>query len=80
MPSCAKQRRFVVIDASSAQIQNTPYSGAIIEEINNGGLEALMHHLLEVDLNVVDLRKILQNDALSELQVLMNSDGFLCHI
>jgi phage/plasmid-associated DNA primase len=66
VPASAEQRRFVVIDASAARIQDTAYFGAIIHQMENGGLEALMHHLLSVDLEGVNLRKIPQTDALAD--------------
>ena len=50
VPASAEQRRFVVIDASAARMQDTAYFGAIIHQMENGGLEALMHHLQSFDL------------------------------
>ena len=64
VPASAEQRRFVVIDASAARMQDTAYFGAIIQQMENGGLEALMHHLQSLDLEGVNLRKIPQTDAL----------------
>ena len=66
VPASAEQRRFVVIDASAARIQDMAYFGAIIHKMENGGLEALMYHLLSVDLEGVNLRKIPQTDALAD--------------
>jgi len=66
VPASAEQRRFVVIDASAARMQDTAYFGAIIQQMDNGGLEALMHHLQSLDLEGVNLRKIPQTDALAD--------------
>jgi hypothetical protein len=66
VPASSEQRRFVVVDASSAKMQDSSYFGAIINQMNNGGAEALMHHLLSVDLESVNLRKIPQTDALAD--------------
>ena len=66
VPASAEQRRFVVIDASDARMQDTAYFGAIIQQMENGGLEALMHHLQSLDLEGVNLRKISQTDALTD--------------
>jgi hypothetical protein len=66
VPASAEQRRFVVIDASAARMQDTAYFGAIIHQMENGGIEALMHHLQSVDLAGVNLRKIPQTDALAD--------------
>ena len=52
VPASSEQRRFVVVDASSARMQDSSYFGAIINQMNNGGAEALMHHLLSVDLEL----------------------------
>ena len=52
--------------SNAARIQDTAYFGAIIHQMENGGLEALMHHLLSVDLEGVNLRKIPQTDALAD--------------
>ena len=66
VPASAEQRRFVVIDASAARMQDTAYFGAIIQQMESGGLEALMHHLQSLDLEGVNLRKIPQTDALAD--------------
>ena len=66
VPASSEQRRFVVIDASAARMQDTAYFGAIINQMKNGGTGALMHHLLSVDLEGVNLRKIPQTDALAD--------------
>ena len=66
VPASAEQRRFVVIDASPARMQDTAYFGAIIQQMDDGGLEALMHHLQSLDLGGVNLRKIPQTNALAD--------------
>jgi phage/plasmid-associated DNA primase len=66
VPASAEQRRFVVIDASAARMQDTAYFGAVIQQMENGGLAALMHHLQSLDLEGVNLRKIPQTDALAD--------------
>lgn len=66
VPASAEQRRFVVIDASAARMQDTAYFGAIIHQMENGGFEALMYHLLSSDLEGLNLRKRPQTDALAD--------------
>lgn len=66
VPASAEQRRFVVIDASAARMQDTAYFGAVIQQMENGGLAALMHYLQSLDLGEVNLRKIPQTDALAD--------------
>ena len=50
VPASGEQRRFVVINASAARMPDTVYFGAIIHLMENGCLEALMYHLLYLDL------------------------------
>ena len=47
IPASADQRRFVVIEASEARMQDASYFGSIINQIKNGGREALMYFLSE---------------------------------
>lgn len=64
IPASADQRRFVVIEASEARMQDASYFGSIINQIENGGREALMYFLSERDLNRVNLRNIPKTEAL----------------
>ena len=63
-------RRFLVVDVNSAHAQDVPYFEAIIDQMNSGGREALLHYLQEYDLNGVDLRKIPWTRARVEQQYL----------
>ena len=63
------QRRFVVIEASSARIQDSEYFRAIADEMEAGGREALMHVLVNWDLSGINLRKIPRTKALIEQQL-----------
>ena len=51
VPASVDQRRFVVIEASSARIQDSEYFRAIADEMDTGGREALMHVLVNWDLS-----------------------------
>ena len=64
IPASADQRRFVVIEASEARMQDASYFGSIINQIENGGREALMYFLSERDLSGVNLRNIPKTEAL----------------
>ena len=66
VPASLEQRRFVAVDASPAKMQDTSYFGAIINQMENGGTEALMHHFLSFDLESVNLLKIPKTDALDD--------------
>ena len=66
VPAGFGERRFAVLDVGEAQMQNHAYFAAIDEQMNNGGREALLHHLLNFDLSSVNLREIPQTTALVE--------------
>jgi hypothetical protein len=70
VPAGMKERRYFVLDCSSRHLQDTDYFGAIRHEMDNGGLEALLHDLQTRDLSTFNVRTIPHTDALREQQVL----------
>jgi hypothetical protein len=66
VPAGFKERRFAIFDVGEDKIQNEAYFAAIVEEMNNGGREALLYHLLNFDLTQVNLRVIPKTEALLE--------------
>jgi hypothetical protein len=66
VPAAFRERRWAVIDVGISHIQDHAYFAAIDDEMNNGGREALLHHLLNFDLKAVNLRAIPQTAALLE--------------
>jgi hypothetical protein len=65
VPANFGERRWAVFKAGSAQANNREYFAAIDAEMNNGGREALLYHLLhEVDLSKDDPTIIPLTDAL----------------
>ncbi|NNM43015.1 MAG: hypothetical protein HKM07_01555 [Chlamydiae bacterium] len=56
-------RRFFVLDVSSDRKEDTSYFNAIISQLDNGGLEALMHDLLNEDLSGFDPKIMPENFA-----------------
>jgi hypothetical protein len=66
VPAGFGERRFAVIDVGEARKEDHPYFAAIDKEMDEGGREALLHHLLNFDLSTVDLRTIPKTEALLE--------------
>lgn len=57
VPAGLEERRYYVLEVSDCHMQDKVYFKALAEEIENGGQEAFMHHLLnEIDVSEVDLR------------------------
>lgn len=64
VPAGLEERRFFVLDVNDKHIQDHKYFAAIIDQMNNGGREALLYDLLEMDVRDDDLRKIPRTNAL----------------
>ena len=64
VPAGLEERRFLVLDVSDKHMQDHKYFGAIIDQMNNGGHEALLYDLLEMDVKDEDLRKLPRTTAL----------------
>lgn len=58
VPMGMDDRRFLVLEVSSAKKENKIYFAAIIEQMANGGQEALMYDLLHEDLTGFDVRTV----------------------
>jgi hypothetical protein len=74
VPAGMKERRFATFDVGDAHAQDKPYFKAICEQMDNGGREALLHHLLNFDLSTVDLRTIPTTEALFEQKAASMND------
>jgi hypothetical protein len=66
VPAGKDERRFAVFDVDSRCAQNHSYFREMDEELNSGGLEALLADLLAFDLEDVDLWRIPHTEALLE--------------
>jgi hypothetical protein len=64
-----EERRFAVLDVGDEHREDIPYFAAMEREMDNGGREALLHHLLNFDLSRVDLRTIPKTGALLEQKI-----------
>lgn len=69
VPAGPEERRFAVFDVGDQCMQNSAYFGEMMEELENGGYAALLHYLLEFDLESVDLRRIPRTSAQLEQKI-----------
>jgi hypothetical protein len=58
VPIDLDDRRFVVLEVSEARKGDHAYFKALAEEIKNGGTEALIHHLLHLDISEFNPREL----------------------
>ena len=67
VPAGLEERRFLVLDVGDKWMQNTKLFARLREEMNNGGREAFIHHLInEVDISDIDIRTAPKTLALFE--------------
>lgn len=64
VPAGMEERRFMVTDVSDKRIQDKNYFRQIHNQMKNGGLEAMFHDLLELDISNIDIRTIPRTEAL----------------
>jgi hypothetical protein len=69
VPAEFGDRRFFVVDVSDTHARDSTYFGAIHAQLANGGREALLHHLLSMDLSGIDLRRFPETDARHDQQL-----------
>jgi hypothetical protein len=64
IPAGLEERRFFVLDVSEKYMQDERYFKAIFDQMNKGGLEAMLFDLLHYDYSGVDLRTFPRTEAL----------------
>jgi hypothetical protein len=69
VPAAFDERRFAILDVADYHKQDHPYFAAIENQMDDGGREALLHHLLNFDLSTVNLRSTPKTQALLEQQI-----------
>ena len=69
VPAGLDERCFFVLDVSDARAQDTDYFGALKNQLNCGGREAMLHDLMTIDLSDFEVRKVPQTKALAEQKI-----------
>ena len=66
VPTGAKERRFCVLNIDETRAEDHSYFAAINTEMRNGGVEALMHTLMNFDLSHFNVRRYPVTEGLLE--------------
>lgn len=64
VPAGLEERRFLVLKVSSERRQDHEYFKGLRAQMNEGGLEAMLHSLLSLDISRVNLRQVPRTQAL----------------
>lgn len=77
VPAGSNERRYFALDVSKEKMQNKKYFAAIKEQMDNGGREALLHFLLNYNLNDFEVRNVPKTAALQDQKLLsMSAEEF----
>ncbi|WP_372072765.1 DUF5906 domain-containing protein [Tistrella mobilis] len=66
VPAGADERRFTVLDVGDYAKQNREYFKGIKDQLDRGGLQALLWEMMHFDLSSVDVGKVYRTGALDE--------------
>jgi hypothetical protein len=64
VPADTEERRMFVLDVSDVHMDDAAYFGDIVDEMENGGREAMLYDLLHHDITGIDLRAFPRREAL----------------
>jgi len=70
VPSSGDERRFFVLDVGESHRQDIPYFLDMQAQLSSGGYEALLYHLMHLDLTGFQVRLAPRTEALQEQQLL----------
>ncbi len=68
VPAHGRERRYLVLDVSDKKIGDRVYFSSIAQQMSNGGTEAMLHDLLNMDLSNFEVRDFPQTAAFQEQQ------------
>lgn len=69
VPATGEQRRFCVIDVSEACMQDAQYFSNLMNQMEHGGYEALLHFLMTRDISKSDVRNFPKTGALLDQKI-----------
>ena len=64
VPAGGDERRFVVLDVKPDRIGDREYFNSVYHQMDNGGREAMLYDLLQVDISGINLKDIPRTEAL----------------
>ena len=70
VPAGLDERRYCVLNVDDSKQQDAAYFGALSDEIEHGGREAMLHDLLKRDISKFEFRKAPKTDGLLEQKLL----------
>lgn len=74
VPAGMDERRFLVLDIGEDNKQDTKFFAAMQKQMDDGGYEALLHHLMNFDLNGYQIRDVPKTKALVDQKLLSLSN------
>jgi hypothetical protein len=69
VPAGDHERRYCVLDVSEVHLQDIPYFKAIDEQMESGGLAAMIHELQHRDISTFEVRDFPRTEALADQRV-----------
>jgi hypothetical protein len=70
IPASAKERRYCVLDVPDTKCGDFAYFAALDQQMENGGLAAMLYDLLNRDISNFEVRDVPQTDALRDQKTL----------
>lgn len=70
IPASEDERRYCVLEISDTKRGDHAYFGALDKHMREGGLSALLHHLLNLDLSDFNIRAVPNTEALEKQKLL----------